>query len=413
VYLSNRFEDPASIELRADLPVISDLEDIYGPLNIGNSFAGIIATVKDRRGRVLEDQTVTFYITSDPAAGSFGTINDSSMAITDQYGEAITYYHPPRSITEIGEDVTASGWSDQGSTVTLSTSRILIEGNAEDIFLYKVLIDDASQGILTDLTNPIDEDVQLEGYYTNFFTEQGINNIPTLPIVGEGFLSGPAEWEAYNRLLVNLPWPRIFEENQGLGRRVIVAAHDDEAINPHTFTSGCFFPVQPIEVNKTTEGYDLVFDTTEYSIPEPLASKLPSPSGDLYAYFVVAPTRVKLIASVYNERLNRTIYSNEIQIKLEIPAYMNGVWTVDTINQIHIDEISPLVSGLIAGQRVPLGWRLRSTNVGLAGALGGVTFLDINTSSIAEDEPDFNPDRHEPDEYWNVLTSGIVASGIM
>ncbi len=133
-----------------------------------------------------------------------------------------------------------------------------------------------------------------------------------------------------------------------------------------------------------------MFDTTVDAMPLPTASD-PAPSGTLYSYYIVAPTAVTLIASVVNEATNQTIFSNDININLNIPDNMNGVWILDEINEIHIDEISSQFFSIVAaGQEVPFGWRLPSSNLSLAAMLGGVIFMDKN--------PNYNANIWNPTE---------------
>src|SRR3990167_5333565 len=92
---------PATITLEADLPLIST--DIYGPLPAGNSFAPIVAIVRDAHGNVIEDQEVVFELTDSLLVGSFGTDDADTSSITDDDGEATVFYNGPQSIDELGE----------------------------------------------------------------------------------------------------------------------------------------------------------------------------------------------------------------------------------------------------------------------------------------------------------------------
>lgn len=386
LYLSTSVADPATITLEAELPELQT--NLYGPLYIGNSFATLIATVKDRKGLPLEDQNVNVWISSDPVIGSFSGSTDTN-SITNEDGEAFAFYIPPRSVSELGEYITASGYSTNAApvgydgvshTTTLQTSNLLIEGGTDTIYLYQVYTDDPVVGYLRNNLDQTDTDLQIKQYYNEFFEDEGIYG-PT----ASGTSTTWEEWEAGHRTLWNLVRPTLFSSEEGNGRKVIVATLNSGFLDPHTFTSPTVAPVQPIDMNNISPGVnDLVFDTTYYSIPPPSGTLDPR-QGTLHSYFVVAPTSVKMKASVYNQRLNQTIESNEIQVRLNIPTYMNGVWVIDEINDIHIDEISALLSTITAsGQRVPLGFRLRSANISLAAALDGITFLDVNSDPVED-----------------------------
>ena len=416
IKLSTISEDPASIILEAELPEITS--DVFGPLYIGNTLTSLVATVYDSRGNKLEGQEVTFEINSVPSIGSLGT-GTTAVSSTDQYGEARTYYSSPRSIDEIGEAVTATNWSMETSPsnpIYLGMSEITklrlttlpVEGNLEEVFVYETHIDDPVLGFLDLSGDTSDIEVMMSGYYHQFFTEHGITGSTGLdPITGRP-TTGSMNWEENHRLIWDLTRPSIFSAMGGRGRRRLVAFEDPTMTDPHTFTYGAIGPFQPVNVENPSEGiYDVVFNTSAYQLPKPPASDTGPllPSGTLHNYFVIAPTSVSLQAHVVNHRLNRVINSNEISIQLKIPPYLSGLWTIDAINQNHIDEISSLLGSMVAsGQRVPLGFRLRSSTVTLASALDGVTFLDEN--------PEYNYDPWDIDTTYLPTASGVVISGV-
>jgi len=386
VFLRTVRDDPSSIELRADLAQMQP--NVFGPLYIGNTLASIIATVKDSNGLPLDGQSVRFMITSDPAIGSFGG-SDEATSPTDQIGEARVFYNPPRGVSELGENIL---YDDVGEPIDdplapydaydqitkLYTHRLVIEDSGNEIFLYQVHIDDVLLGYLGDLSDPDSPSAQMLAYYTAFFAQEDIFG-PT----GQGDITRAMEWEEAHRMVWNLCRPTYFVSNQGMGRRQLCAVLDASALNPHTFEPGAVAPMQPVDVLYLGEGdYEVVFDTSSHTLPRPTASS-PVPSGTLHSYFLVAPTTVSLQAGVFNERLNREILSNTITLRLRIPSYLSGLWILDAINQAEIDEVTGLMAavagGLTAsGQRVPLGFRLKSSRVTLAAALDGVTFLDCN-----------------------------------
>lgn len=423
IYLSTQLEDPTSITLSAELPTLQ--ANSFGPLFIGNAFAPLVATVKDSNGQVLEGQTVTFFITSTPTIGGFGAA-DTIRSVTDQFGDARAFYNPPRSINDIGENIEASNWntinfpvdpilpSGLAQVTVLHTENLLIEGTTQDIFLYEVHVDDAIQGILNVTLDQNDLDAQLTDYYEKFFQEQDIWGPTGLNPSTSGISTNAQQWESDHRNVWNLVQPQIFRPNAGLGRKQIVAEFDATALDPHDFTTGAIAPVQPIAVESTGAGeYDVYFDSSTYSIPKPTGTDT-VPSGTLHSYFLVAPTTITIQASVFNQRLNQNILSNEITIRLSIPPYLSGQWIIDAINDSHIDEISANLAGIVAdGQRAPLGFRLRSSTVTLAGAIDGVTFLDVNPKY---DYDPYNTDYEldDPTTYSGVwISHQITVSGIV
>lgn len=391
VYLSNSVDSPSSIELEAKLPELS--LDTYGPLYVGNTLASIVATVKDQDGIALEDQIVTFYINNIPIVGSYGTSGDTVDSPTNEFGQAKVFYVPPRSIDEIGEyitydrfsvDLSPSGYPTTTQVTKLNTDTLSVEGDLDEIFLYEIYTDDAILGLYNS-SLPDVEATQLLDYYSTYFQEQDIwgplgQSSPGVPS------AGAQDWEAAHRTVWNLVRPKLFTGAVGEGRRILAAVVRSDLLNPHTYTYGAVGPFQPIAVETVGEGdYNVVYDTSTYTLPVPSGSMpgpISIPSGSPWGYFLVSPTTVKLQASVYNERTDEVILSNEIDIQLRIPPYLNGMWTIDAINATDINEISALLAGITAsGQKVPLGFRLRSNGVTLAGALNGVTFLDVNYSS--------------------------------
>lgn len=408
VYLSTTADDPASITLSAEAPSLQ--LNVFGPVYVGNAYVPVVATVKDALGRPLEGQTVQIFTTSEPVIGSFGAFGDTATTITDHLGEGRTYYTPPRSVADLGEYITASGYRIDDSptytgvnrTTILSSEDLLLEGNLDDIFLYEVHTDDPSQGYKRNELADSSE-VQLNEYYRDYFDSEDIQG-PTgltsgvLSTVLDNLTS--RDWEYNYRETWGMLQPTLFNASTSNGRKVLVTTYDSDIYNPHTFNQGAVAPFQPIDVLSTDAGYDVVFDTTQYNLTYPSGTAGIAPSGTLHSYFLVAPTAVTMQASVYNQRLNQSILSNTIQIKLDIPPYLSGMWTVDSINQTHIDEInSVLATGIASGARVALGYRLRSSNVTLAGALNGVTFLDVN--------PEYNA------PIWTAVEPEVPGSGVL
>jgi hypothetical protein len=425
VYLRNTLEDPASITLESSSTELSLYN--YGPIYIGNIPSTVTATVRDRNGQVLEDQIVTFYILSTPTVGSFGAVLSETDSPTDEEGEAKVYYHPPRTLDELGENILWSGYSQDTPSpgyTTLTTTNLSVEGAPEDVYLYKLYVDDPLQGYL-DVTKSGDATSQLIEFYTKFFQDESIYG--TTGLMGTGLLTASGEaiqWEDAHRTLWDLARPIIFSNSTGQGRKQLACVVSADMLNPHTFAPGAVAPMQPVSITSVgSNQYDVVFDTSTYSLPEPLASS-PTPSGSLYGYFLVSPTKVALQASVWSTRYEAPIFSNKIYMHLQIPPYLSGVWIVDAINTNDLNEIAGLLNSHLtaSGQRVPLGFRLRSTNVTLSSALDGITFLDVNSpwQDVGE-SPLLTPTQQLSDSYspywtssgvFSVPTGDVIQSGI-
>lgn len=384
VYL-NTYEDvPFNINLSAELATIQT--DIYGPLYIGNTFAKIIAEVKDQQGNYIEGIPVTFEITSVPISGSFSG-NSTIETITASNGKAKAFYNPPESVSELGEYVTSGEINNSPSypaPITQTTSLFVQELNLaisdyespEDIYLYQVHANDLTTGILYSGIDFNNEEETIAEYYRNYFTTEesiyGKLGLTTSGTIDDSTIT----WEEAHRELLNLVQPIWFNSlsNNSSGRKLIVTEYDTTAVNPHNITqSGAWIPKEPIEVVDRGSTFELIYDTSSVEFP--------LPSGLLQSYFVCAPVYITVQASTYNAQLNKMIYSNEISIKLDIPPYMNGTWLIDGINSMNYEEINSLLTAAMEGRKLPLGFRLRSTSVTLGAALNGVTYLDVNHSN--------------------------------
>lgn len=383
LYLKRREDLPASIRLTTNLDIISP--NVYGPIYIGNSYGSIVATVKDSSGAVLEDQSVTFEISNTPIIGTFGGLGSSVKGVTNEEGKAYAFYLPPGNLNDLGQVIPSGQMTVISNPIEptllgideatrFRVSDFSVSSNLDSIFLYKVFTDDALQGWRDPAYADTDE-AQTSGVYTTFFTEEGIT--------GE---TATIDWEGDHRTAWNLTKPAIYGTG-GTGRKELMAVASGIYYNPHTLVSGAVGPFQPVLVKQVGNDYDVYYNTSEFSIP--------TTSGQHFAYFLVAPTVVKMKASVYDHVQNRRLTSNEITVNVDIPPYMSGLWTIDALNQTNFDEINHLLaSGLVSiGDKIPLGFRLRSSNVTLAAALGGVTFLDVN--------PQYNYNPFNPDEIDN------------
>jgi len=381
VFLTDESLEATQIVLTADLPEISD--DVYGPTYIGGNYVDIIATVTDRNDNAVEGSVVRFELTSTPVAGSFSGSATTISSITNSEGKATTYYNTPGSINDIGEYITTitvdnspdpTTYPGITQTTTLQTSNMSIEGTTSDIFLFQVYSNDDVLGWTDTSISLTNIEEQLESYYSDFFSDQEIYGPTGLVIGGTDPETGAVDWEATHRFVWDLATPQLFT-GVGDGKKILVSTQDSDARDPHLFETPAISPFQPVNIIQGSTGVnDIVYDTSTYT--------LSSPSGSFYSYFVVAPAIVSIQASVYNSRTQSWIYSNEIYVKISIPDYLNGLWIVDELNSIDTSEISSVLAAMdeddVIGYKIPLGFRLRSPNITLAGALGGVTFLDIN-----------------------------------
>ena len=371
VYLQNSEIYPASISLTANLSLSGGT---YGPLYLGNPLTKLTATVFDKDGHPIEEQDVTFSFTSLPK-GSLGAVigNAETVIPTNGDGEAIAHYVPPTGTDDLGEYIDFAHYSTTGATTTLRSETLTIDGDVNDIYLYEVVTDDPVLGY-RDLSISPDVAVQLSNYYTDYLANEDQHG---------PYTDGDAQiWEDTHRLMWGLLRPLIFEEGIGPGRKQLTAISSNNYLDPRTFQIPAIGPMRPsIVTNISGTEYDITYDTSYWTLP----------SSGIWGYFLIAPIDVKFQASVFNRLTNQSILSNEITIKIAVPPYMNGVSILEDMSAFTVEEISHILTGLVASGlttgRIPFGFRLRSSTVTLAGALNGVIFLDKNNPTFGDPDP--------------------------
>ncbi len=368
--------DAASIELWAELPLVT--VDSYGPLYIGNEFATIKAKVLSEDGIPVEGDLVTFEIVG-VEVGSFGAAGATTTAITNGQGIAKTLYNGPRNITDMG------GATDNVQTVGPETLLFIPDyfapiDSVDKLFLFQVARTDNLLGL------PV---ADLLSFYEDYLDTEGLNgpilNYSIGSLGSYGWIAGAyadkIKWEIHNRLVHGLATPITYESGDLItGKKTVVSQVDADAINPYTGSTPAVSVVQPSRIEVIDTGTEVYFDEA-----------LPVVTGitDHKSYLVVGPTRVVLRASVVNERLGTTIYSNEIELLIDIPDSMKGLLQVDALNSLpagtllnadYLDQASYDLSPVSLSDTgpLPLGFRIRSPGITLASALDGLTFLNLN-----------------------------------
>lgn len=372
VFLQTKLQDVGSIVLDSILPEIS--ENFFGPLFMGNNFTSVIATVYSTEGELIEGQEVTFEILGTEI-GLFGT-NTTTSSISNGIGKARALYTPPRTVNQLGGvtdvmEITASGTNLTFTDYTPITS-------VDNLYLFQIAREDLIMGI------PVSE---LSDYYVSYLSEQELEgpyithnldntNNAAWALLG-GLLEQAVKWEVWHRETHGLAVPRTYNDGDlRTGKRSVVSKFDLDAINPHTGQTPALSVVQPISYT-TVSGTLISF---EDELP------LITPSSLNKSYLIVGPTRVSIQAKTLNRRTNTIIYSNIIDILIDIPNSHKGLFEVDLINSMPsgLLTITPGFDGntfpveLLDIGTLPLGWRLRSTGITLASALDSLTFLDLN-----------------------------------
>lgn len=373
VYLRRDSADVRRIILTAELPEISS--QLYGPLFLGNSFARIKAQAFSGQGEPVEGIEIGFEILGIQIGG-FGS-DAKATAITNGNGVARTLYNPPRTIDGLGGITDVVSYNSTHSTLFLE-GYTPVDDNST-LFLFQVAREDHVLGIPRSALNQ---------YYEDYITAEG--GAPdltwSLESIGNyswisGLLAPKIKWEIFHRAVHGLLTPVVYEEEDlRTGKKTVIAVLDPDAINPHTGTTPAIVPLQPSSFDTTPSGTYVHFN---YILPQI------TPSSLTRAYMVVGPTKALLRAYSFNARLNAMVYSNTIEVLIDIPDTAKGLYHIDTVNaapsgllsnaryydqeSIDLEEVTITASGLI-----PLGWRLRSPGITLSSALDGITFLDLN-----------------------------------
>lgn len=390
IFLKSKSQDIESLILSAELPEIS--ENYFGPTYIGNSFSRIVGTVLDTEGLPVEGQRVRFEILS-----GFPTVNFSgdsiAFGISNSDGEAKTILTPPRTITDVG------GVTDTVLSVS-GLDALQIEGYTppslnESLFVFAIHTTDDILGIpkadlLTFYEDYIQEQETLSSQTKGPLIDIDISNFGSFSWISGAF-EDFIKWEILHRAYFDLQTPTTYEVGDiRTGKKTIVSELDATAVNPHTGTTPAFVPLQPSTYELTESGVLLSFDST-----------LPAIGATYKGYLVTGPILVTLRASTINERDQKTIYSNEIDILIDINDSAKGLQLIDTINSMPsgllnnahfwdsevdgLEHVQITASGLL-----PIGWRLRSPGITLASALDGITFLDINPLTDPSDTIGFS-----------------------
>lgn len=363
---------PAHISLTVSLPQIS--LNVYGPQDIGSQFLKATATVTSKTGELLEGFPVTFYLLDNPSIGKFTNGLSIVSSVTNVDGQAFAYYNPPKSIDEISELITVSGYSVSGGNTIFHTTTIKITNNVHNIYLYKVWKDDPVLGIDLGNQSAIDAGYITSGlqtFYQSFFSDESIFGTLGLDHTTNLTISGIADWEQRHRIVNGLLTPKNYNRLLRNGRKQIVSVFDTTAIDPHVNEYGALVPLQPNTVtNVSNRTYNTTYNSMVLTAPG---------TGDLDAYLLISPCDVLMNASVYDEINDITLYSNTITTQLHIPDYLNGTININDVNTLPSGIVPFLLTGVQHNGRIlPLGFRLKSNGVTFGSAIGGVTYVDIN-----------------------------------
>lgn len=363
-----------ALELSAELAEIS--ENYYGPLFLGNAFAVLNCLALAATGETIEGQEIEFEILGTQIGG-FGSDNNV-FAMTNAVGVASTLYNPPRTLDDISGVTTAVAPNGLGG------SSLFIENYepeaTEPVSLFQVAREDLILGI---------PKTSLRPYYEDFLTLNDLtgpeitHNLDGDNIAWAGSaIADSIKWEVWHREVHGLAVPLTYEDGDlKTGKKTVLSKLDANAVNPHTGTTPAVVPVLSENVIVTTSGL------TEIQFTETLQT--PTDKTAHKSYVVAGAQKVQIRAKTVNEKTGKIIYSNTIEILIDLPDSARGLLDTSVLNAtstgvlgnaVLFDQdgtpLDPVV--LTASGNVPLGWRLRSAGVSLASAIDRITFIDLN-----------------------------------
>lgn len=359
--------DIDSIVLETTIDNYPDVAQTYGPIFAGSGYAPLLATVYSSTGTVVPNVEVTFFFETSPSFGSLGGSGVTAQRLTNFNGIARTFYSSPTDVQGMGFNVTSV---DTGNILTLPVDANLT--SEEDIYTYQVLKDDPLTGIAGADTNLGEiewDDSLLNGRKVVLYkwNAAAINPIsgnlgayaPIRPSsITEGYILGYTDTlydpdpDPYGTLIksgtmssANLGWIQDLSDtwipNEYRGYVVEVEAlNETRRILSNTDTT----LVLAGEFSSLPTGTYNIFDKTD----------------NLGGYWVVSDRFITLRASAYSPSKGRTIYSNILNIRVEIPEYMKGSYISSSLPEI------------------PFGFRLIDDISEQASALDGATYISIN-----------------------------------
>jgi len=305
VQVTTQAVDPASITLTSTLPQVNPFI-----IQLGNNIGEMIAEVRSADGDVLEGQEVTFQIL-DPQVGTFGATATETTAITGSDGNARTFYNSPVTVQGLGRASTVV--SHSGGDTVIDVAGVVPPTTVSGIFLYKVHAFDEVLGIA---------EADEATYYTDYLDDENIVS---------GVQATQAFEEQYRTNNDLLPIETYGVSEIAKGKKTLMLTTRAGTMNPHTgfIEPGILVPLHPSSVeNIGTASAPILRMTYSGTLLD-----LPG-SSDTKAYFAVGDAQTSMQAFVTNSRTNRRIFSNVIELEVQVPDSVNGTFFCDVLNDI-------------------------------------------------------------------------------
>ena len=213
----------------------------------GNGVENLIATVLDIDHAPIAGAVVEFELLS-PISGVLNNGSTLTTAITNEMGKAKVNYNPSRTAREQGEFVTTLS-RPSASEVMFSLGRLAVGSSTEDVFLYQVEDVDVSQGIPTSAEN---------GVYSSFLTAEGISG-PT----------GTVAWEKKHREFTEAGLP-VVTDDETRGRKRLILENRTTVDPHTGTTGAIFAPKYPTSVNDVGSPSSPISEVTyNIALPDP------------------------------------------------------------------------------------------------------------------------------------------------
>jgi hypothetical protein len=224
-----------------------------------------------------------------------------------------------------------------GGSSTSIQKRTGFDGIARTFYVPPASVD-AMGYYVSSLTNSTTLTLPADANYLDVidvYTYHVLKDDPMLGVVGADTTIGEVEWS-----------PTAFN-----GRKVIYYKWDATATNPITGYLGSYVPVRPVSIT----GGNVLTYTDPLATPDPAAN-----STNLGAFWIISDRFITVRASAYSPRLGRTVYSDPLNFKVELPDYMKGSYINTSL------------------QEFPFGWRIKDDVYEQASAIDGATYISIN-----------------------------------
>jgi hypothetical protein len=359
--------DIASIELTTTEARYPGIANTFGPIYAGADYAPLTATVYSSSGEIIPNVEVTFFFEVTPSIGGIGGSSTSTQRRTGINGTAHTYYVPPNSVSSMGFSV-----QNSGNVLQLPADANF--SNVQDVYTYYILKDDPFIGVPaadTSIGEVEWSSSELNGRKVVLYkwNASAINPIsghfgayaPIRPAsISSGYILtytdtlADSDTSGYGSTVrlgtatsYGLNWfkdtTKSWTVNEWHGYVIESTSNSSLRRRIASNTSNTLYFTSPFSELPTTGGYR-IYDKAD----------------NLGGYWVVSDRFVTIRASAYSPRLRKTIYSNILSLRVEIPDYMKGSYINSSL------------------QEIPFGWRLVDDTYEQASAIDGATYISIN-----------------------------------